>query len=150
MTGPHGEKRPADPIANAVHVMRIATDEAEEEYVHLGKRRGGLNGRPLLGPKRSHRSSAGRSPRRQRRHVGNLKRRLEAMETVAEVAAWATLVLAAASLGTATAALISAITAKRALALQKKIADEARESAMMQDRVNNLVTRAWEEYASKR
>ena len=44
MIGPHGEKRPADPIANAVHVMRIATGEAEEEFVHLGKRRGGLNG----------------------------------------------------------------------------------------------------------
>lgn len=31
-TGPKGEKRPADVIANAVRVMRIATGEAEEEY----------------------------------------------------------------------------------------------------------------------
>jgi hypothetical protein len=30
--GPKGEKRPADVIANAVKVMRIATGEEEEEY----------------------------------------------------------------------------------------------------------------------
>lgn len=29
--GPKGQKRPADVIANAVHVMRIATGEAEDE-----------------------------------------------------------------------------------------------------------------------
>lgn len=29
--GPKGQKRPADVIANAVQVMRIATGEAEEE-----------------------------------------------------------------------------------------------------------------------
>jgi hypothetical protein len=29
--GPKGEKRPADVIGNAVHVMRIATGEAEEQ-----------------------------------------------------------------------------------------------------------------------
>ena len=28
--GPKGEKRPADVIGNAVHVMRIATGEAED------------------------------------------------------------------------------------------------------------------------
>ena len=33
-TGPNGEKRPRDPIANAVHVMRVATGEAEEEYAY--------------------------------------------------------------------------------------------------------------------
>jgi hypothetical protein len=44
--GPKGEKRPADVIGNAVHVMRIATGEVEEtdepgkEYA----RRGGLKG----------------------------------------------------------------------------------------------------------
>lgn len=32
-TGPKGEKRPADPIANAVRVMRIATGEEQEEYI---------------------------------------------------------------------------------------------------------------------
>jgi hypothetical protein len=30
--GPKGEKRPADVIGNAVHVMRIATGEIEESY----------------------------------------------------------------------------------------------------------------------
>lgn len=29
--GPRGEKRPADVVANAVHVMKIATGEIEEE-----------------------------------------------------------------------------------------------------------------------
>lgn len=29
--GPKGEKRPADVIGNAVHVMRIATGEAEDK-----------------------------------------------------------------------------------------------------------------------
>ena len=28
--GPRGEKRPADVIGNAVHIMRIATGEIEE------------------------------------------------------------------------------------------------------------------------
>jgi hypothetical protein len=31
--GPRGEKRPADVIGNAVHVMRIATGEIEDELV---------------------------------------------------------------------------------------------------------------------
>jgi hypothetical protein len=30
--GPKGEKRPADVIGNAVHVMRIATGEIEEPH----------------------------------------------------------------------------------------------------------------------
>jgi hypothetical protein len=30
--GPKGEKRPADVIGNAVHVMRIATGEIEESF----------------------------------------------------------------------------------------------------------------------
>lgn len=30
--GPKGEKRPADVIGNAVHVMRIATGEAAEDF----------------------------------------------------------------------------------------------------------------------
>ena len=34
--GPKGEKRPADVIANAVRVMRIATGEAQEEYEGRG------------------------------------------------------------------------------------------------------------------
>jgi hypothetical protein len=36
--GPKGEKRPADVIGNAVHVMRIATGEAQEEVGAAPKR----------------------------------------------------------------------------------------------------------------
>jgi hypothetical protein len=34
--GPKGEKRPADVIGNAVHVMRIATGEIEEALPSAG------------------------------------------------------------------------------------------------------------------
>lgn len=45
--GPRGEKRPADVIGNAVHIMRIATGEVEDEKRDSAKehmRRGGLAG----------------------------------------------------------------------------------------------------------
>ena len=45
--GPKGEKRPADVIGNAVHVMRIATGEIEEisnDQTKQHHRRGGLKG----------------------------------------------------------------------------------------------------------
>jgi hypothetical protein len=43
--GPRGEKRPADVIGNAVHVMRIATGEVEEyRPVTSGRAKGGLKG----------------------------------------------------------------------------------------------------------
>jgi len=45
--GPQGQKRPADVIGNAVHVMRIATGEIEEAKPDAGKeyaRKGGLKG----------------------------------------------------------------------------------------------------------
>ncbi len=42
--GPNGEKRPADVVANAVLVAKIATGEAEEQYVSAGKRKGGQKG----------------------------------------------------------------------------------------------------------
>lgn len=43
--GPQGQKRPADVIGNAVHVMRIATGEIEEDRpVSAGKVRSGLAG----------------------------------------------------------------------------------------------------------
>lgn len=45
--GPKGEKRPADVIGNAVHVMRVATGEVEESLRDPAKdyaRRGGLKG----------------------------------------------------------------------------------------------------------
>jgi hypothetical protein len=35
--GPKGQKRPADVISNAVHVMRIATGEIDESSVSNGK-----------------------------------------------------------------------------------------------------------------
>lgn len=36
-TGPKGEKRPADVVANAVRVMRIATGEEEDTVADDGK-----------------------------------------------------------------------------------------------------------------
>lgn len=37
--GPKGEKRPADVIGNAVHVMRVATGEISEEGLRQPKKR---------------------------------------------------------------------------------------------------------------
>jgi len=42
--GPKGEKRPADVIGNAVHVMRIATGEIEDNPAPVHARKGGLKG----------------------------------------------------------------------------------------------------------
>jgi hypothetical protein len=47
--GPRGERRPGDVIGNAVHVMRVATGEIEEQIVAPDPakeymRRGGLKG----------------------------------------------------------------------------------------------------------
>ena len=42
--GPRGEKRPADVIGNAVHVMRIATGEIEDKTAPDHARKGGLKG----------------------------------------------------------------------------------------------------------
>jgi hypothetical protein len=58
--GPQGQKRPADVIGNAVHVMRIATGQIEEKTpASEGKehaRKGGLKGGKMraknLSPKR--------------------------------------------------------------------------------------------------
>ena len=44
ITGPNGEKRPADVFANALHVAKIATGEIEETYVDETKRPGGQKG----------------------------------------------------------------------------------------------------------
>lgn len=48
MVGPHGERRPADTVANALHVAKLATGEIMETYVHAGKhpskRAGGQKG----------------------------------------------------------------------------------------------------------
>jgi hypothetical protein len=88
--GPKGENRPADVICNAVKVMRIATGEEPEDYgpnaeaegknaavVALGRmggkaRAAGLSAR-----------SAGRSPRRQLRHVGRSAARTQSRADIA-------------------------------------------------------------------
>ena len=44
MIGPHGEKRPGNPTANAVHVAKLATGEAEETYVDTAKQKRGKKG----------------------------------------------------------------------------------------------------------
>lgn len=55
--GPKGEKRPADVIGNAVHVMRIATGEVEEaktlpiEHARKGGLKGGKARAAKLAPK---------------------------------------------------------------------------------------------------
>ena len=36
-TGPKGQKRPADVISNAVHVMRVLTGEADDDAPDDGK-----------------------------------------------------------------------------------------------------------------
>jgi hypothetical protein len=43
--GPKGEKRPADVVANAVHVMKLATGQIEEDQPKRG-RKGGAKGGP--------------------------------------------------------------------------------------------------------
>ena len=42
--GPQGQKRPADVIGNAVHVMRIATGEVQESTPKSGRAKGGKKG----------------------------------------------------------------------------------------------------------
>jgi hypothetical protein len=54
--GPKGEKRPADVIGNAVHVMRIATGEAEEVCGKApGRAKGGLKGGKARAARRHYR-----------------------------------------------------------------------------------------------
>ena len=43
-TGPNGEKRPADPIANAVRIGQMATRQVEEMYVNAGQSAGRRKG----------------------------------------------------------------------------------------------------------
>ena len=50
--GPNGEKRPADPIASAVHVARLATGEVEETYVNAGQSKGGSARAAAMSPAR--------------------------------------------------------------------------------------------------
>lgn len=62
-TGPKGQKRPADVIGNAVHVMRIATGEIEEgappddgkdsAAVSMGKRGGAARAKSMTPERRA-------------------------------------------------------------------------------------------------
>ena len=44
----NGEKRPADPVAAGVHIGRLATGEAEEDYVNQERRASGRKGGKAL------------------------------------------------------------------------------------------------------
>lgn len=55
--GPKGEKRPADVIGNAVHVMRIATGEIEDAPSKAPKRAKGGKAR-ACGPRGPYRKRA--------------------------------------------------------------------------------------------
>jgi hypothetical protein len=59
-TGPKGEKRPADVIANAVRVMRIATGEETEEQISDGKNAAAVS----LGKKGGKARAEGMTPER--------------------------------------------------------------------------------------
>lgn len=58
--GPSGQKRPADVVSNAVHVMRVLTGEADDEMPDDGKdkaaqsmgRRGGAARAASMSPER--------------------------------------------------------------------------------------------------
>jgi hypothetical protein len=71
--GPKGEKRPADVIGNAVHVMRIATGEIEEDFGKApnrakGGRKGGkVRARSLTPQQRSEIARAAASARWKKR-----------------------------------------------------------------------------------
>ena len=51
--GPKGEKRPADVIGNAVHVMRVATGEVEDKPSKAPARAKGANGGKIGGRRRA-------------------------------------------------------------------------------------------------
>lgn len=67
--GPRGEKRPADVIGNAVHVMRIATGEIDERLptrtaaAELGRRGGKARAKALTEEQRSEIGRKGASAR---------------------------------------------------------------------------------------
>lgn len=72
--GPHGQKRPADVIGNAVKVMRIATGEEEEEReetksaaAELGAR-GGKARAAKIAPERRSQIAREAARRRWQRH----------------------------------------------------------------------------------
>ena len=76
--GPKGEKRPADVVGNAVHVMRIATGEIEEaqsgrnEAARARGQKGGLARAETLNPSR--RTEIARKAAQARRQKGPVPR----------------------------------------------------------------------------
>ena len=83
--GPKGEKRPADVIGNAIHVMRIATGEIEEqtpanagqEHARKGGLKGGKRRAAVLTPaQRSEIARAAASARWKKREARQPTRRL--------------------------------------------------------------------------
>lgn len=66
--GPKGEKRPADVIGNAIHVMRIATGEIEEDK---DSRDGAAITRGSLGGKKGGKARAKTLTAEQRREIAH-------------------------------------------------------------------------------
>lgn len=68
-TGPKGQKRPADVIGNAVHVMRIATGEFEETpapvnpAAEMGRKGGAARARTLTPEQRQEIAKKGAASR---------------------------------------------------------------------------------------
>ena len=69
--GPKGEKRPADVIGNAVHVMRIATGEIEEKTADEGKNAAAM----ALGRMGGKARAAGMSARKRKEIARNAAKR---------------------------------------------------------------------------
>ena len=68
--GPQGQKRPADTLANALHVAKLVTGEAEEEYVDQERRASGSKGGTARAEDMTDRSTAGDGPQKPLRHAG--------------------------------------------------------------------------------
>ena len=49
--GPQGQKRPADTVANAIRVAKIATGEVEEDMGDSGKDKGARRSAGRAGPR---------------------------------------------------------------------------------------------------
>jgi hypothetical protein len=62
--GPKGERRPADVVGNAVHVMRIATGEEPEDYGQTPESEGKDPAAVALGRKGGQARAAGMSARK--------------------------------------------------------------------------------------
>ncbi len=75
--GPKGEKRPADVIGNAIHVMRIATGEIEDITTENGKNAAAVALGRMGGKARAEGMTARRrkedKPRRLRQNAGERK-----------------------------------------------------------------------------